>query len=135
MIRREVEAPVGVGRATGDGIMPIRPHISPVMPWASHGLQWVLACALCLLLTTLPHADAVTEWNQIAIRAAASIRINTGWQSCIVAITHAAMFDAVNSIERKYTTYAVEVSPLAGALAEAGAHVERYPGEISRAER
>jgi hypothetical protein len=114
-------APDRVCRAKGDGIMPIRPRMSPVMPWASHGLRWVLACVLCLLLTTLAHADAVTEWNQTAIRAAASIGISTGWQSRIVAITHAAMFDAVNSIERQYTTYAVEVSPPAGASAEAAA--------------
>ena len=101
--------------------MPIRPRVSPVMPWASHGLRGFLACALCLLMTTLAHADAVTDWNETAIRAAASVGISTGWQSRIVAITHAAMFDAVNSIERKYTTYAVEVSPPAGASAEAAA--------------
>jgi hypothetical protein len=74
-----------------------------------------------LLLTTVAHADAVTDWNETAIRAAASIGISTGWQSRIVAITHAAMFDAVNTIERKYTTYAVEVSPPAGASAAAAA--------------
>ena len=73
------------------------------------------------LMTTLAHADAVTDWNETAIRAAASVGISTGWQSRIVAITHAAMFDAVNSIERKYTPYAVEVSPPAGASAEAAA--------------
>ena len=101
--------------------MPIRPRVSPLIPWASHGLRGFLACALCLLMTPLAHADAVTEWNQTAIRAAASIGISTGWQSRIVAITHAAMFDAVNTIERKYTTYAVEVSPPAGASAEAAA--------------
>jgi hypothetical protein len=63
----------------------------------------------------------VTDWNQTAISAAASIGISTGWQSRIVAIAHAAMFDAVNSIERKYTKYAIEVSPPAGASAEAAA--------------
>jgi hypothetical protein len=47
--------------------------------------------------------------------------MGTGGQSRLVAIAHAAMFDAVNSIERKYTKYAVEVSPPAGASAEAAA--------------
>jgi hypothetical protein len=108
-------------RAKGDGTMPIRPRMSPIMPWASHGLRGFLACALCLLVTTLAHADAVTDWNETAIRAAASVGISTGWQSRIVAIAHAAMFDAVNSIERQYTPYAVEVSPPAGASAEAAA--------------
>jgi len=72
-------------------------------------------------LATLAYADAVTDWNQTAISAAASIGISTGWQSRIIAITHAAMFDAVNSIERKYTKYAIEVSPPAGASADAAA--------------
>jgi len=72
-------------------------------------------------LATLAYADAVTDWNQTAISAAASIGISTGWQSRIVAIAHAAMFDAVNSIERKYTKYAIEVSPPAGASADAAA--------------
>jgi hypothetical protein len=76
---------------------------------------------LWLLFATLAHADAVTDWNETAIRAAASVGISTGWQSRLVAIAHAAMFDAVNSIERKYTKYAVEVAPPAGASAEAAA--------------
>jgi hypothetical protein len=63
----------------------------------------------------------VTDWNETAIRAAASVGISTGWQSRLVAIAHAAMFDAVNSIERKYTKYAVEAAPPAGASAEAAA--------------
>jgi hypothetical protein len=72
-------------------------------------------------LVTLAHADVVTDWNETALRAAASIGMGTGGQSRLVAIAHAAMFDAVNSIERKYTKYAVEVSPPAGASAEAAA--------------
>jgi hypothetical protein len=72
-------------------------------------------------LATLAHADVVIDWNQTALRAAASASSSTGLQSRIVAIAHAAMFDALNSIERKYTKYAVEVSPPAGASAEAAA--------------
>ena len=101
--------------------MPIRPHTSPAVPRARRSLTRLIVCVLWPLLATLAHADAVTDWNETAIRAAASVGISTGWQSRIVAIAHAAMFDAVNSIERKYTTYAVEVSPPAGASAEAAA--------------
>jgi hypothetical protein len=72
-------------------------------------------------MTTLAHADAVTDWNETAIRAAASVGISTGGQSRIVAITHTAIFAAVNSIERQYTPYAVEVSAPAGASAETAA--------------
>ena len=94
---------------------------SPAVPQARRSLRCLIACALWPLLATLAYADAVTDWNQTAISAAASIGISTGWQSRIVAIAHAAMFDAVNSIERKYTKYAIEVSPPAGASADAAA--------------
>jgi hypothetical protein len=101
--------------------MPSQPPTSSALPRAHRSLRCLLACVLWLLFATLAHADAVTDWNETAIRAAASVGISTGWQSRIVAIAHAAMFDAVNSIERKYTKYAVEVSPSAGASAEAAA--------------
>ena len=101
--------------------MHIQSHITSAMPWARRSLIFLAACALWPLFATLAHADAVTDWNQTAIRTAASIGISTGWQSRIVAIAHAAMADAVNSIERQYTTYAVEVSPPVGASAEAAA--------------
>ena len=101
--------------------MPIQPHTSPAVPRARRSLRYLIVCVLWPLLATLAHADAVTDWNETAIRAAASVGISTGWQSRIVAIAHAAMFDAVNSIEREYTTYAVEVSPPAGASAEVAA--------------
>jgi PAP2 superfamily len=101
--------------------MPIQPHTASTVPWAHRTLCCLIACVLWPLLTTLAHADAVIDWNETAIRAAATVGISTGVQSRIVAIAHAAMFDAVNSIERKYTTYAVEVSPPAGASAQAAA--------------
>jgi hypothetical protein len=91
------------------------------VPRVRYGLSALLACALWPLLATLANADVVTDWNVTAIRAAATIGISTGVQSRIMAMTHAAMFDAVNSIERKYTPYAVEVSPPAGTSAEAAA--------------
>jgi hypothetical protein len=101
--------------------MPISLHTAPPVPRGRRGLNAVLVCALWPLLATLAHADVVTDWNLTAIRAAATIGISTGVQSRIMAMTHAAMFDAVNSIERQYTPYAVEVSPPAGASAEVAA--------------
>ena len=101
--------------------MPIRLYTTPHVTRARRGLSALVVCVLWPLFATLAHADAVTDWNETAIRAAATVGISTGWQSRIVAIAHAAMFDAVNSIERQYTPYAVEVSPPAGASAEAAA--------------
>jgi isopentenyl diphosphate isomerase/L-lactate dehydrogenase-like FMN-dependent dehydrogenase len=101
--------------------MSTQPHTAPAVPRARRSLRCLIACVLWPLFATLAHADAVTDWNETAIRAAASVGISTGWQSRIMAIAHAAMFDAVNSIERQYTPYALEVSPAAGASAEAAA--------------
>ncbi|HEX9870180.1 MAG TPA: vanadium-dependent haloperoxidase [Candidatus Tectomicrobia bacterium] len=101
--------------------MPIQLHTTLAVPQARRSLRCLIVCVLGPLFATLAHADAVTDWNETAIRAAASIGISTGAQSRLVAIAHAAMFDAVNSIERKYTKYAAEVSPPAGASAEAAA--------------
>jgi hypothetical protein len=101
--------------------MPLSLHTAPPVTRVRRGLGMLLACALWPLLATLAHADVVTDWNVTAIRVAATIGISTGVQSRLMATTHAAMFDAVNSIERKYTPYAVEVSPPAGASAEAAA--------------
>jgi PAP2 superfamily len=101
--------------------MPIRPHTASTAPRAHPSLCGLIVCVMGPLFATLAHADVVTDWNVTAIRAAATIGISTGVQSRLMAMTHAAMFDAVNSIERRYTPYAVEASPPAGASAEAAA--------------
>jgi Periplasmic copper-binding protein (NosD) len=43
----------------GNGTMPIRPRISLVMPWLSHRIRGLLACALCLLMTVLAIAASI----------------------------------------------------------------------------
>jgi hypothetical protein len=66
--------------------------------------------------------DVVIEWNQQLIdtvRAGlhpSGIRVERSY-----AMLHAAMFDAVNSIERNYTPFRFEVRASAGASAEAAA--------------
>jgi hypothetical protein len=87
----------------GGYTMPIRLYSTPHVTRVRRGLSALLVCVLWPLVATLAHADAVTDWNQTAIRAAASAGGSTGVQSRIVAIAHAAMFDAVNSIARQYT--------------------------------
>jgi hypothetical protein len=56
---------------------------------------------------TAARADVVTEWNQIAL--AATAQTNSAAESRALAIMHAAVFDAVNSIDRRYTPYAVDI--------------------------
>jgi len=101
--------------------MPLTLHTAPPRPRVRCGRSALLACALWPLVATVAHADVVTDWNVTAIRAASTIGISTGVQSRLMALTHAAMFDAINSIERKYTPYAIEVIPPTDASAEAAA--------------
>jgi hypothetical protein len=80
---------------------------------------WVAAA---LLLTAAPaRADTVTDWNVIAIKATETAGAPVPVQMRAMALVHAAIFDAVNAIERRYSTYAVEVPPGPAASADAAA--------------
>ena len=76
------------------------------------------AIAVVLLSVGAAAADVVTEWNAVAITATA-VPPNSIVQSRTLAITHAAMFDAINAIERRYAPYAVDVTAPAGASIDA----------------
>jgi len=67
------------------------------------------------------HADMVTEWNQHAVRATEIATLPPPPQSRLLAMVHAAMYDAVNAIDGRHAVYAVAVNTHAGASAEAAA--------------
>jgi hypothetical protein len=68
------------------------------------------------------HADAVTDWNQTAIDVT-HLTVGFGggsWsQVRTLAHMHAAIFDAVNAIEHRYTPYAVDMKAPAGSSFDA----------------
>ena len=68
-------------------------------------IKWVsafcLAASLILGATLQAHADTVTDWNRTAVRATEIVRAPVPVQMRMMAIVHAAIFDAVNGIERK----------------------------------
>jgi hypothetical protein len=66
-------------------------------------------------------ADVVTDWNQIAIRATEIGGAPVPVQTRAMSIVHAAIFDAVNAIDLKYTPYAVDVRAEPNASADAAA--------------
>jgi hypothetical protein len=91
-----------------------------------------ITCTLRLLLTTLAismtlsataSADVVTDWNQItlATQAAVSGGIRTPPASRALAMVHAAIFDSVNAIDRRYKVYAVDAQATLGTSQEAAA--------------
>ena len=67
-----------------------------------------LACILVLSLllgTTAARADAVTDWNAIAVDTAATAGANPFAQGRYAAIVQLAVFEAVNSISGEYQSY------------------------------
>jgi PAP2 superfamily len=77
-----------------------------------HSTSRAVRAALALLgvctLTVGARADAVTDWNVIAINTIPP-GVAGPPQARILGYVHAAVFDAVNAVERKYTVYAVDV--------------------------
>ncbi len=66
-------------------------------------------------------ADVVTEWSEIAVATAVAGKHAASEGSRTSALVHAAIFDAVNSIEARFTPYRIQVTAPAGASAEAAA--------------
>jgi hypothetical protein len=92
--------------------------------------------ALIILSVATVRADTVLDWNVIALKTTAAAPFNPPLESRNLAIVHAAMFDAVNSIIGEFHSYAVELSAPNGAspdtAAAAAAHfvlVQLYPAQ------
>ena len=81
--------------------------------------------ALGLLAWTAPvHADAVTDWNEIAVGTIATNR--PGPQSSLdIALVQIAVHDAVQAIERRFEPYHVEAKGAKGSRSAAVAAAAR----------
>jgi hypothetical protein len=95
-----------------------------------------LIASLLLGLSVTANADVITDWNDKVVAAGVQARQAPFVHTRSVAIVHVAMFDAVNSIDRRYTPYRAQVSTAAGtsreAAAAAAAHfalVRLYPDQ------
>jgi hypothetical protein len=80
-----------------------------------------------LALISLPgpvRADVVTDWNLTTLQAASAL--NPQRQHRVAAMVHAAVHDAVNSVNPRYKAYAVRVSPSGEASIEAAAVQAAY---------
>src|ERR1700682_606899 len=89
---------------------------------ARTGIGRILAVSALTTACTLPiapaQADAVTDWNVIALNATA-VPPNSILQSRALAIVHSAIYDAVRAVDRKSSAYAVDVEAPAGTAVEA----------------
>jgi hypothetical protein len=75
--------------------------------------------ALAAVLPGLLSADMLTEWNQKTEASIAEAKQLPFVGTRTMAIVHAAMFDAINSIEGRYTPYKFKVSAPPGSSPEA----------------
>jgi hypothetical protein len=64
-------------------------------------------------------ADVVTAWHQTASHAVVASGAGGAVQARAMAIVHAAIYAAVNAIERRHTVYTVDVKAPPGASREA----------------
>src|SRR5262245_14371573 len=83
-------------------------------------LSWMLPVAALIGQTCPVFADAITNWNERAIALVTPRMVPPAAQRA-VAIVQVAMFDAVNSIERRYRPYLVDLSVAATTSKEAAA--------------
>jgi hypothetical protein len=87
---------------------------------------WLLLCCSVVLAPLAAHADVVTDWNMTAIRASQATGQPTPMLARNVAMVHAAIYDAVNAIDRRHTAYAVDIKAMAGASVDAAAAAAAY---------
>jgi hypothetical protein len=77
--------------------------------------------AFCLACAAPAAADVVTDWNEKVVTAVYTARNTPDMQSRHIAIVHIAMFEALNSIEPRYTPYRTRFAADAGASPVAAA--------------
>ena len=110
---------------------PAREHISVRNEGAMAKLSRIqvllLVVALQLLRPDISYADEVLDWNAIAVRAMQTAPVVAGYaQPRFLAIMHAAIFDAVNGIERRYAPIHVLSEAPRGASRRAAAVQAAY---------
>jgi hypothetical protein len=76
----------------------------------------LIAAALMLAMTSA-QADVVTDWNQTALDASAADTPQTSWR--VLAMTHGAIFDAMNAVTRTYKPYLIQPQAASGASQDA----------------
>jgi hypothetical protein len=79
---------------------------------------WILAATM-MAAPAAHGGDVVTEWNQKAGAAVVEAKVYPFVGGRDMSMVHVAMFDAINSIEGRYTPYKVKVAAPTGSSAEA----------------
>jgi len=84
-------------------------------------------------------SDVVLQWNEVHLQAIKVDRTPPPRAACNLAIVHAAMYDAVNAIDRTHRVYRVSAQPEGTASAEVAAAIaahrtliELYPRQVEQ---
>jgi hypothetical protein len=85
------------------------------------GLVLLLAGSLLVSLYGAVRADVIADWNETAVNAGNTARVGGFPTARNIAMVHLAMFEALNSIEPRYTPYRARLSADPGASGEAAA--------------
>jgi hypothetical protein len=75
-------------------------------------LGTLLAASAAIMTTpTAAYSDVVTDWNEIAIQTFPSTVLGPT-QARFLGIVHAAIYDAINAIDRKHQVYAIDIKAM-----------------------
>ncbi|HEX7605322.1 MAG TPA: PA-phosphatase, partial [Usitatibacter sp.] len=77
--------------------------------------------AAILSLPSVCAADAVLDWNEVALARLVAARQGPPDGARTLAMVHLAMFEAINAVEHRYAPYAFKGRAPAGASVEAAA--------------
>src|SRR6266511_3954820 len=86
-------------------------------------LRWVAPIMILAGLGGPVSADVITDWNEKAVAFVTKHRMLPPQAERVVASVHVAMFDAVNSVERRYRPYRLAVTTAKQTSKEAAAAV------------
>src|SRR5438046_1756062 len=78
------------------------------------------------IASTTASADEITDWNAITVRSLKTAGTSPIITTRIMAIVHAAIYDAVNGIERRYEPLHVDFDAPRGASQRAAAVQAAY---------
>lgn len=89
-------------------------------------LRHLLTSSMLLAMAAVADADVVTDWHDIAIAAGYTAQLAAPQQARALAMAQLAVFEAVNSIEPRYTPYRARLEAPPGASREAAAAAAAY---------
>jgi hypothetical protein len=125
--RKRLRANVAVAMPSTSSDLEVSMKGKITSSWRTTKTLVLLCCSLASLFgSAAARADAVLDWNAIAVNTAVTNKQNPFAQARYAAITQLAVFEAVNSITHKYQPYLGTITAPAGASPDAAAIEAAY---------